>query len=41
MMDREFALVLYRACMMVATYLAKRFGFGGHSKPDAEHAPDN
>ena len=27
-MDREFAQVLYRALMMVATYLAKRYGFG-------------
>jgi len=26
-MDHEFALVLYRALMMVVKYLAKRYGF--------------
>jgi len=35
-MDREFAQVLYRALMMVARYLEKRFGFGGHGKEYSE-----
>lgn len=29
-MDREFALVLYRALSMVVKYLAKRYGFGSY-----------
>lgn len=33
-MDREFALVLYRAFMMICVYLAKKWGFGGHGKPE-------
>ena len=37
-MDREFALVLYRALMMVVKYLAKRYGFGRAAKPPE---PDN
>jgi len=32
-MDREFALVLYRALMMVVKYLAQRYGFGRSAKP--------
>jgi hypothetical protein len=44
-MDREFALVLYRAFSMITAYLAKRFGFGGHSvrsgAPGDEHAGDS
>ena len=29
-MDREFAIVLYRALCMLTRYLEKRFGFGSH-----------
>lgn len=31
-MDREFAQVVYRALMMIARYLEKRFGFGSSGK---------
>jgi hypothetical protein len=31
MIDREFALVVYRALMMITSYLAKRFGFGKYN----------
>lgn len=28
-MDRDFAVILYRALMMICRYLEKRYGFGG------------
>jgi len=28
--DKEFALVIYRALMMICRYLEKRYGFGGN-----------
>ena len=35
-MDKETALVFYRALLMIVRYLEKRYDFGGHKDPPPE-----